>query len=70
MKDYLIREDEVCRRLYIGRATLAQWIKDGLAPPPVRKRPNKAWRSSSIDRYVATIEEREIAHVGRLIKNN
>lgn len=63
MKDYLIREEEVCRRLCIGRATLAQWIKDGTVPPPVRTRPNKAWRSSAIDRYLDTIEEREFKRV-------
>lgn len=57
MKDYLIREETVCQRLCIGRATLAQWIKDGIVPPPVRKSPNKAWRSSSIDRYIERIEE-------------
>lgn len=65
MKDYLIREEEVCRRLCIGRATLAQWIKDKTVPPPVRTRPNKAWRSSSIDRYLDTIEEREMARAGQ-----
>lgn len=64
MKDYLIREEEVCRRLCIGSGTLRQWIKDGTVPPPVRTRPNKAWRSSAIDRYVATIEEREFAAAG------
>lgn len=64
MKDYLIREEEVCRRLQIGRATLAQWIKDGKVAPPVRTRPNKAWRSSAIDRYIAEIEEREMAAAG------
>jgi predicted DNA-binding transcriptional regulator AlpA len=61
MKDYLIREEEVCRRLCIGRATLAQWIKAGTVPPPVRSKPNKAWRSSAIDRYLETIEEREFS---------
>lgn len=68
MKDYLIREEEVCRRLQIGRATLSQWIKDGTVPPPVRTRPNRAWRSSAIDRYIAEIEEREFAKAGRMPK--
>lgn len=64
MKDYLIREEEVCRRLQIGRATLAQWIKDGDVPPPVRMRPNKAWKSSAIDRYIDTIGERGLLAAG------
>ena len=57
MKDYLIREREVCRRLVIGKATLAQLIRDQQFPSPVRKRPNKAWRSSQCDRYIATLTE-------------
>lgn len=65
MKDYLIREAEVCKRLQIGRATLAQWIKEGDVPAPVRVRPNKAWKSSAIDRYIDTIGERGIAAGGR-----
>jgi predicted DNA-binding transcriptional regulator AlpA len=57
VKDYLIREEEVCKRLCIGKATLAQWIREDIVPPPVRTRPNKAWRSSAIDRYIDRIEE-------------
>jgi predicted DNA-binding transcriptional regulator AlpA len=64
-RDYLIREEEVCRRLQIGRATLAQWIKEGDVPPPVRIRPNKAWKSTAIDRYIDTIGERGLARVVR-----
>lgn len=65
MRDYLIREEEVCKRLCIGRATLAQWIKHGDVPPPVRIRPNKAWKSSAIDRCIDTMGERGIAMSGR-----
>ncbi len=65
MKDYLVREHEVCRRLCVGRATLKAMIVGGEFPPPVRVRPNKAWRSSSVDRYVATLAEAEIDRLRR-----
>lgn len=62
MKDYLIREKEVARRLCIGLAKLNEWVKAGHVPPPVRRRPNKAWRSSDIDRYIATAVQSRLEH--------
>lgn len=64
MKDYLIREKEVCRRVCVGTATLAKWVKEGSFPQPVRTRPNKAWRSSQVDRYVATVVDQELSRGG------
>lgn len=65
MKDYLIREKTVCERMCCGAATLALWVKQGKFPQPVRTRPNKAWRSSQVDRHIATLVDVEIAQLGR-----
>ena len=56
-RDFLIREQQVCDRLCIGRATLAQLVREKQFPAPVRTRPNKAWRSSQCDRYIAVMTE-------------
>lgn len=63
MKDYLVREKEVCRRMQFGAATLAQLVKEKKFPQPARTWPNKAWRSSQVDRHIATMAEQEIAQL-------
>ena len=61
MKDYLIREKEVCRRIQVGVSTLTQYVKAGTFPQPVRTRPNRAWRSSQVDRWIATLTEQSLS---------
>lgn len=63
MRDYLVREVTVCERLQVGRATLALYVKTGKFPQPVRRKPNKAWRSSQVDKWIACLAEREIAQL-------
>ena len=63
--DYLIREREVCRRMQFGQATLAYLVKQKQFPPPVRTRPNKAWKSSTIDRHIATLADQDITRLQR-----
>ena len=58
--DYLIREKEVCRRMQFGQATLAVLVKQKKFPQPVRTRPNKAWKSSQVDRHIATLASQEV----------
>lgn len=60
MKDYLVRESVVCERIQVGRATLALYVKVGTFPQPVRTRPNKAWRSSQVDKWIATLAAQEV----------
>lgn len=61
MKDYLVREKEVCQRIKVGVSYLSQMVKAGEFPQPVRTRPNKAWRSSQVDRYIATLVEQQVS---------
>lgn len=63
MRDYLIDEHEVCKRVVMGRGLLHAEVKAGEFPRPVPKRGKKAWRSSDIDRWIATRAERAL---GRL----
>jgi len=56
MKDYLIRESEVCRRLCVRPSMLTKWVNDGTVPRPVRSTPSRAWRSSAIDQYIAALD--------------
>lgn len=66
MKDYLIREVTVCERIQVGRATLALYVKTGKFPQPVRTRPNRAWRSSQVDRWIATLADQDIQQFTRV----
>ncbi len=56
--DYLLGWRKVAERLDVGRGTLAQMVKAGEFPPPIRRpRGKQVWKASTVDRYIATLAE-------------
>ena len=51
----------VAARLAVGRGTLAEMVKEGDFPPPIKRpRGKQVWKASTVDRYIATLAETQL----------
>lgn len=50
--DRLVLAPELSRRLGIARRTLANWIKEGVVPPPSKVRGRLYWREAVVDEFI------------------
>ena len=51
----------VAERLCVGRGTLAEMVKAGDFPPPIKRpRGKQVWKASTVDWYIATLAEQQL----------
>jgi prophage regulatory protein len=55
----LLRTKLVLQGLSIGRTTLAELMKKGMFPKPVRLGKTPVWRRTDIEKYIDSLEPQE-----------